>query len=1144
MTLRPDDGTPDSNSLDSRLGATARLKDWSRKGTGAEGHGGEGTHPDGEIARLIETIDWSRSALGPLAQWPRSLMTALHICLASRFQLAIFWGPELIFLYNDAEREVIGSLHPRALGKPAREILVDMWDTVGPMLCKVMASGEATWSVDQPLMIDRYGLLEEAFFTWSYSPIPDDSGRIGGVLLVTEETTQRVLAERRLRALKEMASETAKAQTVELACTTAMRIVSQAQADIPFALLYLMDAAGSVRLCSSTAVGARPGREQFPFEEVVRRGEVVQIENLSRFFNDGIADQLPKSALILPIVDAGFDQITGFLVAGVSDHRRLDSAYRNFFDLVAAQIGTNVASARGQEQERIRLNAIAELDRAKTAFFTNISHEFRTPLTLILGVVDDLLAKSEQESSNPNRVELSVAHRNGVRLLRLVNTLMAFSGLEAGRIRAAYRPTDLAALTAELAGGFRSVMDIAGLVYRVEVQALPEPVYVDPDMWEKIVLNLVSNAFKFTLQGEVSLTLSSVDRAAQLTVKDTGVGIHQDELPRIFERFHRVEGSRGRAHEGTGIGLALVQELVKLHGGSIRAESLVGEGTTFVVTIPYGTKHLPPDQIHGDGTQVPVGASTSGYVEEAWRWLPDRESVGNCFQATNSQQPSDDRPFILVADDNADMRKCFQSLLNDRYSVETVADGEQALAVIERKKPALLIADVMMPNLDGFNLLRRLRADPETWAIPIIMVSARAGEEERIEGMEHGADDYLVKPFRFRELRARIQSVLELARIRRETAERERKLRAEADSQRALLETVLKEMPAGVVIARAPSGEVMLANHQAEQILQRSVSKLHGIEEYSDYQLFRLNGSAYELRQQPLARSIQRGEVVLAEELKYLRPDGTFRVLLANSAPVRDKTGAIVASVVAFQDITDLRQAQEEVLRRNRDVIDDLAGRLITAQEEERRRLARELHDDISQRLALLLLKIEKASKSLDDGRAPVKEQLEKIWKQCSDLAKDVQALSHELHPASLDTLGLVAAVKSFCREFSEETGATVEFIAKDVPPSLPREIALSLFRVIQEALHNAAKYSGEKCFAVHLESKAGEIELEVSDRGTGFDMDGIKSGTGLGLVSMSERIHLLQGRITIESRSNKGTRIFASVPLSFNAKGVTAAAI
>lgn len=1092
--------------------------------------GGDGVHPIvlGEMTRLIESFDWSRSPLGPSAQWPQSLKTALNICLRSRFQLAMFWGPELVFLYNDAEREVIGSLHPSALGKPAREVLVDMWGTVGPMLHKVLKTGEATWSVDQPLMIDRYGLVEEAFFTWSYSPIPDDDGNIGGVLLVTAETTQRVLAERRLRTLTEMAGEIAGVQTTEQACASAIEILGQNPADIPCAMLYLLDAKGSASLCASTGTSAPP-RERFALDEVIRQRGVIQLDNFAGFFDAGAVERLPKSALILPILESDLENLVGFLVAGVSNHRRLDTAYRNFFDLVAARIGAAIASTRAREQERARLNAIAELDHAKTAFFTNISHEFRTPLTLILGVVDDMLARTDTESSDHRSEELSAVRRNGARLLRLVNALLDFSGVEAGRVRATYQPTDLAAFTKELASSFGSIMEKAQLSFRVEAHTLPEPVYVDPEMWERIVLNLLSNAFKYTLQGGVAVELSCVEKCAQLIVRDTGIGIQPDELPRIFERFHRVEDARGRTHEGTGIGLALVQELVKLHGGSIRAESVPGKGTAFIVSIPFGRKHLPAKRVREDHRRAPEGLATAGYVEEAQRWLLGIESPDASPQLeTPAPSPLADRPVILVADDNADMRDYLRSLLGERYTVEAVADGEQALAAIQRRKPTLVLADVMMPRLDGFSLLRRLRADPETQSIPVIMVSARAGKDEIVEGMEHSPDDYLAKPFNSRELLARVQSHIGLARIRREATERERKLRAEADSQRALLETVLNQMPAGVVIAKAPSGEVVLANNQAKQILQRSVGELRGVEEYSEYQIFRLDGRAYSTQEQPLARAVLHGEVVMGEELRYLRPDGTFRVLFTNAGPVRNETGAVVASVVTFQDITDLRRTQEELLRQSNDVIHDLAGKLITAQEEERRRIARDLHDDVAQRIALLSNKMQNLHRSLPTGIAAA-EELSDIQKEIEQASENVRLISHQLHSPKL-ILGLARALAGYCREFSQQRGIQVEFTQKGSVAPLPEPVPLVMFRVLQEALNNVARHSGAQKVEVSLVMEEGEIRLQVRDRGCGFDPGQVSDG--LGLVSMRERLRLVDGKIKISSAPGLGTEIEASAPV------------
>jgi len=524
--------------------------------------GSDRAHPIvfGEMARLIESFDWSGSPLGPPALWPQSLKTVLNVCLHSRFQLAIYWGPELVFLYNDAERDVIGAMHPYALGKPAREVLVDMWETVGPMLHKVLKTGEATWSVDQPLMIDRYGLVEEAFFTWSYSPIPDDDGGIGGVLLVTEETTQRVLAERQLR----------------------------------------------------------------------------------------------------------------------------------------------------------------------------------------------------------------------------------------------------------------------------------------------------------------------------------------------------------------------------------------------------------------------------------------------------------------------------------------------------------------------------------------------------------------------------------------EAADRERTLRAEADSQRALLETVLNQMGAGVVIAKAPSGEVVLANNQAKQILQRSVGELRNVEEYSQYQLFRLDGRAYLTQEQPLARSILQGEVVVGEELRYLRPDGTFRVLFTNSAPVRDETGAIVASVVTFQDITDLRLAQEELLRQSNDVIHDLAGKLITAQEEERKRIARDLHDDVAQRIALLSIRMHNLHRSLPAGIGTA-EELADIQKEIGQASEGVRLISHQLHSSKL-ILGLPRALEGYCREFSQQRGVKVEFTQKGSTVPLGEPVPLVMFRVLQEALYNVARHSGAAQAEVSLLWEGDVIRLRVKDRGKGFDPAQISDG--LGLVSMRERLRLVEGKIKLSSAPGLGTEIEAIAPV------------
>jgi signal transduction histidine kinase len=443
-------------------------------------------------------------------------------------------------------------------------------------------------------------------------------------------------------------------------------------------------------------------------------------------------------------------------------------------------MAAGLADALAIEEERRRAESLAELDRAKTAFFSNVSHEFRTPLTLMLGPLEELLRHPPGTFPREAVDAVSTAHRNSLRLLKLVNTLLDFSRLEAGRVDASFEPTDLAALTAELAGVFRSATDKAGVRLVVECPPLPEPVHVDLDMWEKIVLNLLSNALKFTRAGEIRVTLAWEDGHATLRVADTGIGIPAADLPRMFQRFHRVKQGDGRTHEGTGIGLALVRELTAIHGGTATVESREGHGSVFSVTIPGGTEHLPPERVAAARQLTSTSVGAQPFVEEALRWLPAHADPAAVSDGTA-------RARLLVADDNADMRDYLARLLTPYYQVETVADGRAALDRIEAHPPDLVLADVMMPVLDGFGLVAAIRANVAVRSLPIILLSARAGEGAQIEGLESGADQYLVKPFSARDLLARVASQLALVRLRRGAeltiAESERQLR-EADARK------------------------------------------------------------------------------------------------------------------------------------------------------------------------------------------------------------------------------------------------------------------------------------------------------------------------------------------------------------------------
>jgi signal transduction histidine kinase len=413
-------------------------------------------------------------------------------------------------------------------------------------------------------------------------------------------------------ALRDLGARTAEGKMAEEACAIAAQALAGHARDIPFALLYLVDEAGQrARLVGATGVGkgeaAAPvaleldrvaGRDtEWPLAEVLRSGTGVTVENLSRCFSNvpaGPWSDPPHTAVVVPIKSNIAHRLAGFLIAGASPRLKLDDHYRGFFDLAAAQIATAIANARSYEEERKRAEALAEIDRAKTLFFSNISHEFRTPLTLVIGPLKDALADASLPAVE--RVRLDIAHRNSLRLLKLVNALLDFSRVEAGRIEASYEPVDLSALTRDLASNFRAACEKAGLSLVIDCPPLAEPVYVDREMWEKIVLNLVSNAFKFTLEGEIVVRLRQKSGATELTVRDTGVGIQQADLPRVFERFYRVEGQVARTHEGSGIGLSLVRDLVGLHGGDVSVESTRGEGTTFAISIPDRAFAFRPDR--------------------------------------------------------------------------------------------------------------------------------------------------------------------------------------------------------------------------------------------------------------------------------------------------------------------------------------------------------------------------------------------------------------------------------------------------------------------------------------------------------------------------------------------------------------------
>lgn len=739
----------------------------------------------------MRALDWTTTPLGHPERWPQSLKTIVRVMLDSRYAMWMLWGPELTFFCNDAYLPTVGIKRDWVLGARSDKVWEEIWPDIGPRIAQVLEYGHATWDEALLLFLERSGFPEETYHTFSYSPVYDDGNRIAGMLCVVTEVTDRVIGEQRLRLLKELAERAVGAKNVEDCCRGACELLDQHVLSMPFAAIYLLDRDSVPRLAACTRgsiEGVLPAAADetngiWPPTPPLSIDMPVHIANLPArgvAVRAGSWPDLVRDGFLLPLKGSGGEGLAGFLFVGASPRRVLDEAYRNFFGLIAGQISAAIGYAQADEAERRRAQALAEIDRAKTTFFSNVSHEFRTPLTLLLGPVEE--AAASPSVPGPIRAQLELAHRNALRLLKLVNSLLDFSRLEAGRMSASYEATDLAGLTGNLASTFRSAMERAGLDLVIDADDLGEPVYVDREMWEKIVLNLLSNAFKFTLSGSVTVRVQRTEDAAALEIQDTGVGIPGSELPRLFERFYRVEGSAGRTQEGSGIGLALVQELVKLHGGRVSVQSMPGSGTVFCVQVPFGTAHLPVDHIKKPRSLSSTPVAAQAFVQEALRWIPEHPAATSTtlhvLDESQAVQGVDQRfantagARVLLADDNADMRAYVCDLLAPAYVVEAVGDGEAALAAVRRQRPDLILSDIMMPRIDGLELLKRVRSEQQLRDIPVILLSARAGEEARVEGLDAGADDYLIKPFSARELLARIGALLELTRMRRQSEDR------------------------------------------------------------------------------------------------------------------------------------------------------------------------------------------------------------------------------------------------------------------------------------------------------------------------------------------------------------------------------------
>ncbi|MCE3235531.1 MAG: multi-sensor hybrid histidine kinase, partial [Vampirovibrio sp.] len=880
----------------------------------------------------MQDFDWVNHPLGPPEQWPQSLKTAIRIVLTSRHAMFVWWGSELFNLYNDAYIAIVGGKHPYSLGMPAQEVWREIWEQVGPRAETAMREDEGTYDEALRLIMNRHGYDEETYYTFSYSPIPNDQGGTGGIICANTDETRRMIGERQLGMLRELAAKAADARTFESACTLSAACLLENPYDVPFAMIYLLDGehqkavlAGSTGIDSAHSAAPleialnadSPMKSPWPVAQVISSGQVLVLDDLERYFTDlptGAWDRPPEKAVLTPILPSGQNGKSGILIVGLNPYRQFDDFYRDFIKLTGSQISASIANAQAYEEERKRAEALAEIDRAKTAFFSNVSHEFRTPLTLMLGPIEDAL--NDSDTTPTNRARLDIANRNVHRLLKLVNHLLDFSRIEEGRIQAAYRPTNLSALTVELASMFRSAIEKAGLEFQVDCHPLAEPIYIDWDMWEKIVLNLLSNAFKHTFEGRISVRMTLENHYAVLRVEDTGVGIPAQQLPNLFERFHRVPNARSRTHEGSGIGLALVHELVRLHGGRIEVNSSENQGTGFKILIPTGYSHLPPERVENvsEVDLHKIGQIAQPFLQESLRWLPQDEACDpangqpaatsgkETWQSANPMEQGR-RACILLADDNLDMRNYLKRLLEPHCDIHAVSNGKQALEMAYTLMPDLVLSDVMMPEMDGFELLRRLRQDETLKTIPVILLSARAGEESRIDGLQAGADDYLVKPFNARELLAKLKANLDLSRVRCQSAELERQLRVSVAESEARFRAAFDHAAVGVVIM-SPTGVIDRINPAFSVMTHYTPEELEG----SCYTAILPPGERDGCKER-LKQLLNREIPSFTVEKRYLIKDGGILWCQTSVAVIKDANGSPQNLIAVCVDITEQKQA-------------------------------------------------------------------------------------------------------------------------------------------------------------------------------------------------------------------------------------------
>jgi signal transduction histidine kinase/DNA-binding response OmpR family regulator len=871
----------------------------------------------GKMAAVIRSYDWSASALGPMVNWPRELKSAVSLCLHMKFPAAIVWRPDFTVLYNDAMHALIDRDGADHIGKKLADL--EAWASSELAIRAVCETGEATFR-DRIRWLFAPPNSRESYFTTSFSPIPDSTGSSAGVLIVATDVTDSVVSNRRGRTLSAL-SGIAQMASEDDACREASRVLESNPYDLPFASIYLLDPSRKkAELRASTGIqpetGASPetillssGIHPLASAALSARAEILEVGRQLGPLPSGAWTIPPRELVVVPLQATREREQIGLIIAGANPYCPVDTEYRAFFEAVARHTSALIIRAGLQGKQRKLATEMEQQKRTWASFLDFASKEFRTPLTVTLGLLDKVLG--EYGPNEPHHAALRLTRRTTLRLWNAVDTFLDLIRVQTDRLKPVFAPVDLSSVTEELARAFASELARPNISFSLDCPPLGENVYVDRRLWERLILGLLVSAVSRTDAGEIGISIRRIGPWIDTAVWDTGTSIPEHEKTNKFEPF----GSGGSVSGRTGLSLA--RHFAARHGGHVTVESGSGKGNKFVVSIPRGRAHLAAE--HVLETPEDIRASVNAlhaFVEDATRWTPENqlaEAQSTEELSLGSGQPWQRRTLtsapprrILVAVSDRDLRHYLCGVLKEPYTVESTSDGQETLESLHRASPDLLLVDSELRIVDGLGVLRAIRSHPALGSLPVVVMSPRSSEAERLNAFAAGASDYLVKPFSAPELLVRLESQISLADRHKVALARERESSLLKDTdQLNLLRSIVDQLPIGVAIVDLASREFVVKNRRICELLGNLANLINTLEDIPEIFGSRFDGTPLYRSDCALFRAVEHGEIVVEETMIYHLPERHVP-LAVSASPIRGSAGTHIGAVMFCRPYTNL----------------------------------------------------------------------------------------------------------------------------------------------------------------------------------------------------------------------------------------------